>query len=746
MTSPRLSPRLLIALSLVALAPACNLAAYGETSGDSGAPHVDPPQQDEWVEKEYAPVQEQAKQIGVDEFLALYPPPAYVDKLSYDPLTAAGLELIKSYAGLTAEHDELLSTNGFVAVSDSPTTTFATTYLDLYFNDLPVLITADSLLYALHKSFDSILKDLELSVLRAEVDTMLAATHAELGKQLKGLPGDLTAAARDLDVFLTVGRSLLANDVLASVSGDADVDAKVKDILDAAAALQPKRVELFGVAADYDFSQLQPRGHYEEDPLLQTYFKAMIWLGRTDLPMVTFDEKQNPQFNRRGLEAAFLLDAALVASGADVHWKRVDKTIGLLIGEHDSMSPPDMTKYMDAVGAHSAAELAALPDDILYKKLIDGDYGIQRIMSQIMATDPTDPPVVLPRVFHMMGQRFTIDSYVFNNVTYDRVQDLRTGVKVTRMLPSELDVQFVLGNNAAAPHLKPELDQWGYQGVLHEMRFLVDSHPQEFWDGSFYNGWLSAIRALSDNADFESRPEPMRTAAWADKGLNTQAASWAELRHDTLLYVKQSYSGEPGCEYPDAYVEPVPHFYDRLAHLGDLGGKVMAELAADGFQVQPAADFFAHLGTVSTTLETIAQKELDQQPLAQAEYDFLRGAIEAETVGCGAVQYDGWYGRLFYDVTKIAEFEPTIADVHTAPADADGNPKGWVLHAATGRPMLMVFTMADCSGSRAYIGPISSFHSVLTENFDRKTDSEWQETLGNGNVPARPSWTESFVR
>ena len=62
-------------------------------------------------------------------------------------------------------------------------------------------------------------------------------------------------------------------------------------------------------------------------------------------------------------------------------------------------------------------------------------------------------------------------------------------------------------------------------GMLLGVR-TVDSHPQEFWDGSFYNGWLSAIRALSDNADFESRPEPMRTAAWADKGLNTQAASW----------------------------------------------------------------------------------------------------------------------------------------------------------------------------------------------------------------------------
>lgn len=741
----RLSPRL---LALALFVPACQPAPANPNDSDPSdpsTPDVEPPPVDEWVQKEYAPVQEEAKQLDVAKFLAEYPLPAYVDKLSYDPLTASGLDLIRTYAGLTGEHDDLLAKNGFVAVDDSPTVTFATTYLDLYFNDLPVLITADSMLYALHKSFDSILKDFELAVLRDEVTKMLAATHEALGAQLKSLPPELSASALDLDVYLTVARTLLDGSA-DSVTGDADLKDRVKRILDAAAAYGPTTLDLFGTSVLYDFSQLEPRGHYEEDPQLQTYFKAMIWLGRTDFPMVVYDENQKPQFNRRGLESAFLMNHLLTASGADANWRRVDKTIGLLIGERDSMSPLDMVAYAKDVGADSPAKLAGLSDEVLYKKLIDGDYGLQRIMSQIMFTDPTDPPIVLPRVFHTMGQRFTIDSYVFNNVTYDRVQDLRTGKKVTRMLPSELDVQFVLGNNAAGHHLVPELDKYGYQGVLHEMRFLVDSHPQDFWDANFYNGWLDAIRSLNDQAEFANLPEAMRTAAWADKGLNTQAASWAELRHDTLLYVKQSYSGGAGCEYPDAYVEPVPAFYARLAHLGDIGLELSDELAGEGFQVAGAQAFFDHLKNVSGQLETIAQKEIDQQPLEQAEYDFLRGAIEEELVGCGEVQYDGWYGRLFYDVAKIAEFEPTIADVHTAPTDETGSDKGWVLHAATGRPMLMVFTMADCSGSRAYIGPVSSFHSVLTENYDRQTDSAWRETLWNGPTPARPSWTQSFVR
>jgi hypothetical protein len=361
-----------------------------------------------------------------------------------------------------------------------------------------------------------------------------------------------------------------------------------------------------------------------------------------------------------------------------------------------------------------------------------------------MYTDPTDPQLVLPRVYLLLGLRFTIDSYVFNNVTYDRVQDLRTGQKVTRMLPSELDVGFALGNNGAAHHLKPELDQYGYQGVLHELRFLIDAHPADFWDQSFYSGWLSALRALSDNADFDQRPEAMRTRAWNDKTLNAQLASWAELRHDTLLYVKQSYSGGIGCEYPDAYVEPAPAFYDSMAHLGALGQGMADELAVDGYDMTDIKDYFVTFEGTMKDLGQISHKELEGTELTTAEYDFLRGAVEQEMVGCGEILWDGWFVDLLFDREKVEEVAAVIADTHTAPTDAAGNEKGWVLHAASGKPTLTVMTVQDCSGVRAFVGPGSSYHSVLKENYVRMTDSEWRSELQESAQP-RPSWTSSFI-
>ena len=583
---------------------------------------------------------------------------------------------------------------------------------------------------------------LEQAVLVERVDQLLALMHARLAAELPGLPPELQLTAQDLDVYLTVARTLLAPAPVAPVTAGAVEP--TERILAAVAGLQPLDIELFGAGMTYDFSQFKPRGHYADDPALQRYFKAMMWLGRTEMRMITFEPGGLPRFNRRGLDAAFVANLLLSESGADKPWGEVDRALERLIGERDNMNPTDMVAFMKETGIAGYADLVAAGDDALFQALIASDYGIQRIMSQIMVTDPTDPPLVLPRVYLLLGQRFTVDSYVFHNVTYDRVQDLRTGLKVTRMLPSELDVGFVLGSNTAAKHLVPELEAYGYQGILHELRFLVDAHPQDFWDLSFYNGWLAALRGLNDDAELEQRPEAMRTRAWADKTLNAQLASWAELRHDTLLYVKQSYSGGIGCEYPDAYVEPYPTFYERMAHLGQLGVALTDELIAAGHPLDDAKAYFAGMSATMAQLEAIAHKELEGAVLTPAEHDFLRAAVEQEIVGCGEVLWDGWYSDLFFDKAKIEESSPVIADVHTAPTDAQGNPVGWVLHAAAGAPMNLVLTVQDCSGVRAYVGPSSSYHSVLTEGYARLSDEEWRQQLQKAPQP-RPTWAASFT-
>lgn len=737
----------------------CLLGSMGLLSAacgsDVGSPFVGPdpsmddpnadlplPEPDPFLEQ-YEEVQLEASMMSKEDFLEKYPLPATLSEVSYDPMSAAFMDEIVVFTEMSPEQQQVLSDKGFVALADRPAR-FEEGYHSIYYADLPVFVSSDSILYALHRSFDAILMDLELVALEPELRMLLDEMHAALGESMATLPPALASAADDADVYLSVARALLEEGEVTPVGGAANLE-RVQAILEAADSRGVGRLDLFGTSYDYDFSQLTPRGHYADDPALTRYFQAMMWLGRTDLPMVLYPPGEPAQLNRTAVEGAALLHELMTSAGAYERWARIDGTIGRMIGERDSMSPADVGPLLTDLGVDSSAELAEVTDAAMLEALIVGKYGLQRIMSQIMFTDPTDPPLRLPRVYQMLGQRFTIDSYVFNNVTYDRVTDLRDGTKLTRMLPNELDAQFVLGSNAAAHHLGDELDRYPYQGVLHEMRFLVDSHPAEFWDQSFYNAWLSGIRALSDPAEHDQYPEPMRTDAWLDKTIHTRAASRAELRHDTLLYAKQSYSGGIGCEYPDAYVEPVPAFFARMERVGELGVEMMRDLEGQGYAAPGAAEYFDAWTSTMQTLHGIATKELAGEMLDAAELEFLGGTIEQEIVGCGEVTYDGWYPGLFYDPDTVDSYSPTIADVHTAPTDEEGNERGWVAHVATGHPVLMVMTVPQCDGTRAYVGPISSYHEVLTEGYTRLTDSEWVSELSNQGDPERPAWTESFM-
>ncbi len=732
-------------LALVASLAACSTDKESPELGPVPPPEVGPDVQA--FLRDYEGVQLAAAQMEPVDFLETYPQPEFITELGYDPSSAAGLDAIDQTFELSDPQHQVLADKGFVVMASDGATTPEFIYHQIYDSDLPVLITTDSIAYALHRSFDSMLAETERSFLAAEFQGILADLHVQLGAELEDIPPSMDDAVTDLDVYLTVARSLLSETwptPVASVSGGS-VDSRVADIIDAVAAEAPGELRLFGAASDYDYSQMRPRGHYEDDPVLQRYFRSLMWLGRTEFAMVTFPDGKTV-FHRPAFDAAAILDHLLTASGARPRWQAADRILHTMIGEQDSMSPDDMRSFVEEEKLSSLADVAALSDDGAVAAIMGRNYGLQRIMSQIMFTDPQDPQLVLPRVYLLFGQRFTLDSYVFNNVTYDRLVRPGTDAKLTRMLPDELDAQFVLGNNTAAHLLAPQFEDYPYQGALHELRFLVDSHPDDFWSESFYNGWLGSLRALNAPDSERSRyPAPMRTEAWQHKTLATQAASRAELRHDTLLYAKQSYSGGIECEFTDAYVEPAQGFYLRMEAVGGLGVGLSDEIEAAGYDFSNGRSFFENWASVMNTLAEIARKELDGETLTGEEIAFLGGAIEREIIGCGEVSYDGWYASLFFDRTDLGDYEPTIADVHTAPTDETGAERGWVLHAATGPAQLMVLTVPGCDadGPAAFAGPVSSPRSVLTENYERLTDSEWIQQIDDADT--RLVWTNSFT-
>src|SRR4030095_13689833 len=102
------------------------------------------------------------------------------------------------------------------------------------------------------------------------------------------------------------------------------------------------------------------------------------------------------------------------------------------------------------------------------------------------------------------------------------------------------------------------------------------------WDSNIYMNWLACLRELSAPTTDTKYPEAMRTRAWAMKTLNTQLASWTQLRHDTILYAKQSYNGADACVYPTGFGEPRSEFWSRLKAVASRAAEQVASLKYEG--------------------------------------------------------------------------------------------------------------------------------------------------------------------
>ncbi|HWO10462.1 MAG TPA: DUF3160 domain-containing protein, partial [Polyangiaceae bacterium] len=126
----------------------------------------------------------------------------HLEALSYDPGSAAGLDLIAvSPLGLDIAERAVLGERGFVISPRHEFPTFTYGYNSIYAADLPVFITADMMLDAVHRSFDLILAQMEFNVLRPQLERLLRGMRGRLASGAVAL--DATVAA-DVDVYLTV--------------------------------------------------------------------------------------------------------------------------------------------------------------------------------------------------------------------------------------------------------------------------------------------------------------------------------------------------------------------------------------------------------------------------------------------------------------------------------------------------------------------------------------------------------------
>ncbi len=680
--------------------------------------------------------------LETEQLQSLYPAGTFSAGAATNYSSARYFDSIDVRYKFSPTEKSLLGNNGFVVTERLQASSYTDAYLRIYNYDLPVFVSTDAILHALHMSWDAILMDVENRILVDKLDTLLSVLHDELpavAGECSSTPA-MKQMIDDVDIYLTVPRVLLGKAVSPKFSEN---NQAVQNLLLLINAQAPANYPLFSSTERMiDFSQFTVRGHYTQSPILSQYFQAMIWLGRTEIYLIPPQSTDRPQISadiqRQIIDAALLKDLA-DRTNTFPRLSEIDGMLKSFVGPSDNVTLPNVADVLSSSGITNPSELLDTSKCALFvNTLRQKSYAFQQINSQILISDPMSPAQIKPASsFLLLGQRFIIDSYTTGNVVFDKI--VYNNVKVLRMLPSSLDVLFATGNNAAAQLLKPELEQYHYSSNLGALRYLIDSYDPEFWQSTIYNGWLNSIRALNPPANRSAFPSFMQTSAWWQEKINTQLASWAELRHDFILYAKQSYTFGTTCSFPESYVEPVPPFYDAIKTFAEKGTEIFQ---SPQLQNSSGAWYFTYLGAIADTLGGIARKELTGTPLSEREKLFLKTMIYSVPEGCG-VSLMGWYPRLYY--SGLQKKDLIIADIHTAPTDPSGDPVGWVLHVGTGPLNLAVIVAPLADGTpSAFIGPVSSYYEYLAINFKRLTDEEWV-SMYNTSPSLRPSFVNSYL-
>jgi len=702
--------------------------------------------------------------VTTDEILSKFSPETpYFSGIQSDSLLkqTVFLDSVGEKFNLTPDERTHLKNFRFMVTERLSFTTFGEAFHEVYRKDLPVFVSTDAILQPLHKSYDEILKLIEYGMLRPRLEKIinqLYDTFPQLADRYQ-TEAALDTALQDVDLYVTLAKSLLDSTEAAPHLVSQEV---VDRVWKTVQSEQMADIPLFSTKLRHiDFSQFVVRGHYTDSfwyrgkqVTLRNYFRAMMWLGRIDFfltppPQNPWESNWTKEDIRRMALGAYLLNELLGMADVNQPLNEMDTFIRFFVGESDNLTPDEFSIILSEAGISKPEELLndASFDSLEHALLTSPEAG-QKILSSVLMMNPTSTtPDTLPVSYRVFGQRFILDSYILGNLVYPHI--IYENKKIWRPMPDPLDAMFVLGNDDALPLLKNDLDKYHYATQAWALRYLVDSYTPDFWGKSLYNTWLQAIRLLGPTHTSERVPFFMKTTAWHQEKLNTQLASWAQLRHDNLLYAKQSYTGGTGCSFPHSFVEPYPEFYRQIAVFAEKAGTFLSANCDPKFQFKDLiVHYFERLHDVTDTLAVLAQKELDGRLFSGGEQLFLKKML-FESMQSGSPPYTGWYADLYF-YPEDAAFPPDyiVADVHTQPTDADGNMVGRILHVGVGKINLGVFLAPSPSANfepMAFVGPVFSYYEKITENFKRFTDEEWQGLVRNGGLPPRPDWVNLYL-
>ena len=428
---------------------------------------------------------------------------------------------------------------------------------------------------------------------------------------------------------------------------------------------------------EYAYSDLKPRGHYTSSKEMEVYFKAFRYFTTIY------------RSNQDAVKELNLLPAE-IKTGAE---KWIKSYTGFISPSRSPLVWGDLKNSLPKYCQNPVKDLAVFPLS----------WGF-------------DNEVLYSTVFHP-----------------DLPSEIRvTGPSGERWLPSGLDLATAMGNGFAEKLLDSDYQKYPpLRKVIGNLKKnYKDNAVQTDLKDNLYNQWINAIAVQW--ADTVNSTNGLKDKdIWQAKRLQTGLATWATLRHATILVNERTAAecGEGGFEEillraPRGYVEPDPYTFAAIANLFDTAINYVSKTIANKSDM----DESDHPGKktlydgIVTRLKEAASEARKFQVMAEKE---RKGLMLSNDENKAILFVAGTAEHLFLVFNSLSNKDYALSnpDPIAKIADVAGNSELSYLMAAVGDPMEWDAVVPFYGRHQIVKGSVYSYYEFKSNQL--MTDMEW---------------------
>ncbi|MBR4325571.1 MAG: DUF3160 domain-containing protein [Bacteroidales bacterium] len=587
-------------------------------------------------------------------------------------------------------------------------------YEDNEYHCVPNFVTTDLFLQAFHMYFEYALKLSENGVFTNKLITLCKQMTSEslYSEATSGKEKDLADFTQAL---FAIGYRLLDPSAKPSVPGSLSsaVDSEIELINSAKDAPSP----FLQTSVNFNYSLFKPRGHYTRNEKAKRYFRAMMWLQTASM------EKSDADDVSKAVAMAYFYNK--IQCRAD--FEKMYDAITYFMGEPDNVSIVWLAQHIrDNYQGKKLSDLLNQDFSKIQGAIADKFKTCNRIKPKEEVTDPDK--------LNFMPQRYVPDNLVLANM-YDEKPNSN------RAYPTGLDVFEAFGVKSAANILDSTDKNAKSWGDFAKTRKQMASELGNFndWNATSYNKWIQVLTVMQNTQ--KEYPGFMQTPAWQCKNLNTALASWAELKHDAILYAEQPMGAECGggedfpSPEPVGFVEPNLKFWETLKEAVNNVANGMKKVGISDNKFENVTREF--IGHIDRCID-VTKSELRHEPIGEHAFTIRSIGSTMEWFTLSVLDPDLEYVDSWSFVKGADRSIAVVADVFTR--NILGCDKQGILYEATGTPNI-IYVLVEYNG-HIYLtsGATFSYYEFVRPMGDRLTDEQWQKMLEEKKAPAQPSW------